>query len=401
MLVSGYNQDAKQPGILIYEADNGKIRQTGAASGVFSPSYCQIAGSKMYAASEAPDHGGLAVYTLQGGVPDLDDQTSFDDAAGTCFVLAHDHQAGFIYGADYNSGSVCMSNIDENGNLVGKTELIQHEGHSASRMADDPHFDRQRSAHVHTLSFVPNTNLIAAVDLGLDLIVLYETDETGQIVESANQTFVNEVPGESSDVDELSDSNVAHVTTRVERTLKGDEGRAVAELPIRPAGIVEVPIHYGPRIVAYHPTEPLVALICELGCKVLLYKVSDDGLKWTLHEEHDLINGAPNIGSDGKPPLSAHCEFSSDGRFLYTSTRGTDQLIVFALDGIHLVRIQTCSCEGDTPRHFALNHDGSLLAVANQVSDNVSLFRRDAATGMLEMLDSALCEIHPSCIIWE
>lgn len=421
MLVSGYTDSADDAGVLIFEVstETGNASKVAQAAGVESPSFCQKASKRIYAASEMSNAGGLASFSVgEDRSLQLDGQVDFEGAAGTCFVLFDKDFPRRIYGADYNSGSVSVAKLAENGTVSNDVSLIQHEGHSAPYRAGDPNADRQLGPHVHTLSIVPETDLLAAVDLGLDAIVLYRLDANGDVAVSPAPPRVSECDDSRTDIAIRVDCGIriTRSPTSGERSLlrpsesdekfpvppsESDDANAIAELPLVPAAIVEVPLHYGPRIVSYHPTRPLGALICELACKVLLYEIGNDGLDWKLLEEHDLVCGMPNIGRDGKPPLSAHCEFSSDGRFLYTSTRGTDQLTVFEVgDDDHLLPIQTIYCEGDTPRHFALSPDESIMAVANQLSDNVSIFKRDAATGKLEAIGSAQCDIHPSCIVW-
>lgn len=397
MIVSGYTgaankvpeSDSLPEGICVFDIDpSAKTAELIANNReVESPSFCELDEGRLYAASEMPTSGALASFDNENeDAPRLISDVSFPNAAGTCYVLKHPTESR-IYGADYNSGSVSTCKLGPNGELVGNVELIQHKGHSAPREKADPNYDRQLSPHVHTLSIVPGTDLLAAVDLGLDLIVLYQLDERGNIV-----------PGKTRKGDERAEDR----SWKLVRHLDGpDGGEAVAELPIVPAGVVEVPLHLGPRIVANHPTLPIVALICELGCKLLLYKIEPGGLEWKHLSTWDLLEGASPEALARETPLSAHCEFSNDGRFLYTSTRGTDVLAVFSIDGNgNASKVFSCSSNGDTPRHFALSPDNRFLAVANQNGKDVSVFERDATTGKLEALMS-LQVATPSCIVWE
>lgn len=397
LIVSGYTGAANKvpeskglsEGICVFDLDPIAKKAELIANNreVESPSFCQLVKDRLYAASEMPNAGGLASFDNKDeDAPVLISNVNFPDAAGTCYVLAHPNGER-VYGADYNSGSVSTCNLEANGELVEKVELIQHKGHSAPREKSDPNYDRQLSPHVHTLSIVPGTNLLAAVDLGLDLIVFYQLDDNGNIV-----------PGKTRKGEEHASDH----SWRLVRHSDGPAGgEAIAELPIVPAGVLEVPLHYGPRIVAYHPTLPLVALICELGCKLLLYRIEPDGLEWKHLSTWDLLEGATQEQLDRETPLSAHCEFSNDGRFLYTSTRGIDVLAVFSIDEDgNASKVFSCSSNGDTPRHFALSPDNRLLAVANQNGKNASVFERDATTGKLGALMS-LQVATPSCIVWE
>ena len=97
--------------------------------------------------------------------------------------------------------------------------------------------------------------------------------------------------------------------------------------------------------------------------------------------------------------LAAHIAFSPDGRQLYASVRGSDQLVVFPVDDQGRVagRCDVAS-GGKGPRHFSPSPDGRFLAVANLASDDVRLFERDA-DGMLRAV--ACVDVpQPACVIW-
>tara|TARA_B100000886_G_scaffold340362_1_gene309438 strand:+ start:7438 stop:8499 length:1062 start_codon:yes stop_codon:yes gene_type:complete len=62
--------------------------------------------------------------------------------------------------------------------------------------------------------------------------------------------------------------------------------------------------------------------------------------------------------------------------FIFASNRGHDSIAVFEiLEDYKLKLINIIYCMGKTPRHFTINKNGSVLYVANQDSDNVSIFK--------------------------
>ena len=81
---------------------------------------------------------------------------------------------------------------------------------------------------MHSLSFVPGTRLLVAVDLGLDALVIYQVDACGMLAPTAAET-------------------------------------------------VRVPAGSGPRMVAYHPRLPMAALVNELACDVLVFRIDEGG----------------------------------------------------------------------------------------------------------------------------
>ncbi len=81
----------------------------------------------------------------------------------------------------------------------------------------------------------------------------------------------------------------------------------------------------------------------------------------------------------------ADIHLSPDGNFLYASNRGHNSIAVFSVgDAGELALLATESVRGDWPRNFVLSADGKKLLVANQNSDNITVFEVDGPTGLLQ-----------------
>jgi 6-phosphogluconolactonase len=98
---------------------------------------------------------------------------------------------------------------------------------------------------------------------------------------------------------------------------------------------------------------------------------------------------------------SADIHFSPDGRFLYVSNRGTENNIaIFATDSnsgkLSLVGYQ--STIGDHPRNFCIDPSGKFLLVANQLTGDVVVFRRNAETGLLKYTGVRIQVPGASCV---
>ena len=79
------------------------------------------------------------------------------------------------------SGSVACCALLDDGRLAAGVPSRRHEGRG---LRDD----RQEAPHVHSLSFVPGTRLLVAVDLGLDALVIYQVDACGMLAPTAAET---------------------------------------------------------------------------------------------------------------------------------------------------------------------------------------------------------------------
>ncbi len=350
---SGYTPSANDPGVFKFEFDPASkhVNRIDASAGVPDPSYVELVRRFVYAASESKTCGRLSSYRLDvQDVLDYRESCEFPGEEETCFVLVKPDRK-CLYGANYASGSICAVALNPDGSFGKPFPLIKHEGHGFKRSKDDPNFGRQDTPHVHTLSYVPGTEYLAAVDLGLDAIFIYRTEDDGQI-------------------DPM------------------------------PVAVIGAPKGTGPRIIAYHPSLSTAAVVCELSCELLLYKMSEDGLVWDFIDRLDLLAEASSRRLSTTPPLAAHAEFSKDGRFLYVSTRGVDLITIFEFDkNGNVVGRHDQPCGGRSPRHFALSPDNEFLGVANQLDDSVTIFKRDTHTGRLSEVAKAECT-QPSCVAW-
>ncbi len=89
--------------------------------------------------------------------------------------------------------------------------------------------------------------------------------------------------------------------------------------------------------------------------------------------------------------FSADIHLSKDERFLYGSNRGENSIVVFKRNKENglIDKIQNISTRGDWPRNFTIDPTGKFLLVANQKSNNITVFSIDKKTGTLTFLSSA------------
>lgn len=246
--------------------------------------------------------------------------------------VAVDETRQLVYGANYHKGEVNVYRILDNGGIEAVESLYHQE-------ETGPH-KNQDHAHVHYTDLTPDQRLVVC-DLGTDRVYTYDVAENGKLTLAA--TFVAE-PGT------------------------------------------------GPRHLVFHPTQPIAYLFGELDSTVSVLAYQENG----SFEKLQKISTLPEdfTGENG----GAAIRISNDGRFLYTSNRGHNSIAVFEIssNGEQLSAIQNISTEGDFPRDSALNSTNEFLVCANQNSDNLTLFTRDAQTGKLTLLQKDIYA--PECV---
>ena len=140
----------------------------------------------------------------------------------------------------------------------------------------------------------------------------------------------------------------------------------------------------GPRHVAFHPNAKWLYCIHELDCTIDLYDWTPTNGKPTLKLRQDSVISTLPKGVDLKGNTACEVVVSDDGRFLYACTRGTNDITVYRIDAATglLTEQQRLSCGGKTPRIIAFDPSRKWLLSCNQGgAGSVTVFAHDPATG--------------------
>lgn len=136
----------------------------------------------------------------------------------------------------------------------------------------------------------------------------------------------------------------------------------------------------GPRHLAFAPDGTHAYLIDELASTLsaLAYD-SSTGHLTILQTVSTRASGA--TGTNTGAEVAVH----PNGKFVYGSNRGDNNIAVFAIDPATgmVSEVDHTSTQGMTPRQFTIDPSGTLLFAANQNSNTVVPFRLDPATGKL------------------
>ncbi|GJD51791.1 6-phosphogluconolactonase [Methylobacterium crusticola] len=211
-----------------------------------------------------------------------------------------------------------------------------------------PHRTEQPFAKPHQVVFDPAGRFLAVPDKGLDLVTTFWLDADGRL-------------------------------------------RAASPPPARAREGA------GPRHLAFHPRLPQVFVLNELSSSVMACGYDAETGAIAPRQE---VSALPDtyIGFS----RASEIEVSRDGRFVYASNRGHDSIATFAVDPDtgRLSPVGWVAAEGTTPRFCALDPSGERLFAANEDSDTIVSFPRNALTGCLSGGTVVARTGSPTCILF-
>lgn len=325
-----------------FNTATGALTEAGSASGLNNPSFVTVAanGQSFYAVSEAGGgkSGEVHSFTLNSITP-LIRQTQPSGGTSPCHINI-DKAGKNVIVANYGNGSVSVLPVLEDGSLGAPVQIIQHTGSSVVE-------SRQKGPHAHSANFSPDEKQVFVADLGIDKIMVYDYHPENK------------------------------------------------QAPLQPAAIpfITTKPGNGPRHLTFHPNGKYAYVVGELNGDVTAYHYKDKTLV-----PFQSLSSAP--GASPKFSL-ADVHISPDGEFLYLSDRGDQNYLA-----IYKINKSTGELSfsghqptlGKNPRNFSLDPSGKYLLVANQSSDNVVVFQRDAASGKLTPTGIQISVPKPSCL---
>ncbi len=259
-----------------------------------------------------------------------------------CYVTI-DKTGKWVIVANYSGGSLSVTPVDEDGSLLADKNVLQHEGKGINKQ-------RQEKAHVHQTVLTDDNRHLLVADLGIDKLMLYDFDAATGIATANTNASISVTAGS------------------------------------------------GPRHLAIHPSNKYVYLTEELSGTVGAFSFDNATGKLKLLQT---ISAVPE---DYKGSLSgADIHVSPDGKFLYASNRGElNNLVIYKIDeatGVLSVAAFQ-STLGIKPRNFNFDPSGNFLLVANQDSDNISIFSVNHETGLLTDTQKSINVPNPVCLVW-
>jgi 6-phosphogluconolactonase len=166
---------------------------------------------------------------------------------------------------------------------------------------------------------------------------------------------------------------------------------------LAPAGTYHSKPGAGPRTLHFHPNGHTAYCMNELDSTVVVLRWSKTDGSLTPQASLELlpkVHGGGNTGCD--------TVISRNGRFVYFANRGTDFIFECKADPAtgSLTPIGPSSCGGKTPRNFVLDPTERWMLVANQDSNQISVFARNAESGTLAKEGKSFAAATPMCILF-
>lgn len=341
-----------------FHAATGELSEPELAAEMINPSFLTISPNHkfLYAVSEDP-------YSLG---PPLDHSSyvsafAIDHATGhlrllntvpasgtsTCFI-SMDKTGRYVLVSNFGSGSTSVIGVRDDGSLGELTGFMQDVGHSVNRSI-------QLEPHTHSVVVSPDNRYAIVSDLGIDKVLIFRFDARTGALSPPDAPFVSVYPGA------------------------------------------------GPRHFTFDPSGRFGYQLSEMGGTVDVF--AWDPSRGTLTPVQRVHTVPHNFFGDNH---SAEIVIRPDGRFLYESNRrtqgetvrGPETIGVFAIDSKTgmLTPVEQVLSGGLSPRNFEIDPTGNFLLAANQLSNNIVIFRIDNSSGRLSPTGKQIEVEVPVCL---
>lgn len=224
-------------------------------------------------------------------------------------------------------------------------------------------------------------HLVFTANYHLATINVFSYDENGKLTFITNDTHEGHGPRAEQDqahphfFDETPAGNLVSCDLGIDAVdfykLDGDKLKHLARYHMENG--------FGTRHLVFSPDGKTMYIVGELSSQVNVARLNENTWKF---EDVATYKTIPDDFSDHNG--AAAIRISKDGKFIYISNRGHDSITVFkVLDDGKLELVQRISVFGSFPRDFNWDKDEKYLVVANQNTNNATLYRRNSETGNL------------------
>ena len=346
LFVGTYTVGKPDTGIYVYEfnSKSGELKLMSTGENLTNPSFLSVSpnGKFLYACTESklPKHGSVSAFkidSLTGKISFINKQSCGGENPVYLSIYKNNQ---FIVTGNYTEGNVTVFKTNSDGSLNPYSQMIQFSDSSINK-------ERQDKSHIHSTVFSPQNDFIFLPDLGADKI----------------------------------------------RAFKFDTSSPKPLIPIDNY-TVKTPLGGGPRHFTFHPNNKFAYCIEELSGMVAAYSYNNGKL--------DSIQRIFSYSKTQASYGSSDIHISPDGLFLYASNRWDNEntISIFSIDQSNgkLKLIGHQPTFGDHPRIFTLDPTGNFLLVANLITNNIVVFKRNVKTGLLTKTKYEVKVPRPSCL---
>lgn len=342
LLIGTYTAPGKSEGIYVYDfnTSTAEFKAVSVQKNTINPSFLTLTADQkfIYAVNEDGDKSTVSAFSFDAVTGKLGFLNKQKAEGTDPCYLIADDENVMI--ANYSSGSIAVFGRDRSGALTPAKQVIQHIG-------SGPNKSRQATAHVHMVRFSPDHQYVISNDLGEDKVYTYAYHK-----ESEDKVLV------------VKDS-----------------------ISVKPGS--------GPRHIVFGPSGKFAYLIQEMHADLTVFSYHDGAFK--------KIQETTFVAKDFKGESGgSDIQFSPDGKFLYTSNRGTANTITtfaIAKDGT-LVKKGQVSTNGEGPRAFTIDPTGNWLLVGHQNTNDIVIFKRNKTTGQLTDTGKKITVGAPVCFVF-
>jgi 6-phosphogluconolactonase len=244
------------------------------------------------------------------------------------------HSSGrYLLGSNYGTGNFLVFTIQNDGS-IGKKLFDEIPGVASWSIPD-----RQESPHAHMITTAPNGNIIG-VDLGSDRVFSWNLD-----VNSGRVT--------------------PNIKTPYAQVLSGS----------------------GSRHIVFHHLLSTAYVVNEMGNSIDAFKYDNKTGSFSIIQHISTLSGKFN-GYTAAGEIRIH----PNGKYLYATNRGADNIAVFSIDGDGgLSSKGWFSSFGSFPRGMNIDPEGRFLYIGNQKGNNVVVYSLEEGGAKLERKSQNYC----------
>ncbi len=325
-------------GIHVYDIDmeKGRLTERGVAP-ISNPSNIVVAHSGKYLYSIEDE--GVASFSID----ENGDLTKINQAwiggMRACYVEI-DSKDRYLFLAGFHDGKVTMMRLNEDGSIAGIADGVFHQGIGKSSV------EKRMDPRVSCTKLTPDEKFLCAVDWGLNQIKIYEVD--------------------------------------------------YAEGKLHLYDILRCPFSSAPRRICFSKDGKYAYVLEEATNTVEIYT-------YDLHDGKPIFEKIADTSVQKKEdPLAsgAAMEFAPDGKYLYVSLDGSNEVVSLAVGEDGQLSIEcNAKISGDYPKGIAILPDNKTLVSLNHDSNEIRTFTIDHEKKCVLMKNPPLKVDKPNSIV--